>query len=68
MFSYNSNHIFIGYLKELLNSFNLPKYQVYTKEDVDYFKANGQESPNILDTVLPEYNLTGAKEESNNST
>ena len=36
MFKFNDENIFIGYIKQLLASFNLPKYRVYTKEQRKY--------------------------------
>ena len=36
MIKFNSDNIFVGYLKQLLNNFNLPKLRVYTKEQKEY--------------------------------
>ena len=36
MFKFNNDHIFTGYLKQVLSSFHLPKCKVYTKEQQKY--------------------------------
>lgn len=40
MYKFNSNNIFVGYLKQLLHTFNLPKVSVYTKEQAEKFRTN----------------------------
>lgn len=49
MLTFNNDHIFTGYLKQLLSSFNLPKFRIYTKENADYFAEYGKEK-NIIET------------------
>ena len=49
MFKFNSDHILTGHIKQILSSFNLPSYRIYTTAHHKYFVDNGVESPELAD-------------------
>ena len=43
MFKFNDTNILTGYIKEMLASFNLPCYKVYTRQQREHFEKTGEE-------------------------
>ena len=56
MFKFNSDNIIIGYLKQVLYDFNLPKYRVYTKEQENYYNNYSKTLKEFIEKELIKLN------------